>query len=274
MSDIEHAADAGPVCSRPASPPIDAHRVADGVAGASEFQVAGWSRYLGHTGGDFYDWQTLADGRILIAVGDVAGHGPGTEALAALCRAHLRACWQAEDRLEHIVARLNDLLSARLAGGRFVTATVGLLDPETNGMQLYLAGHGPVVYYRARARRFLHLSANHVPIGLFDLCPLDPGRCHALRFEPGDALVVLTDGFHEWMNRAGDAFGLRRIDEALDACAGAPPPAMIEELLAAVHGFAGGVAQHDDVTALVLRRDTLRPEPAAALRGACAGVAA
>lgn len=218
------------------------------------FEMAGWNRSVGYTGGDFYDWQTLPDGRVLVAVGDVTGHGIGPGILAAACRAYMRSSWEIDDCIVRVMARVNRLLRKDLTDGRFVTAALGLLDPTTQCMKLYSAGHGPVLYYRARDRRFIHLDANHVPLGLFELYPRDAAQPHDLAFEPRDALVILTDGFHEWTDATGQEFGLERTSTVLNALADESPQTMIDGLLEAVQTFAGGTAAKDDLTALVVKR--------------------
>ena len=77
-----------------------------------------------------------------------------------------------------------------------------------------------------------------------------------LALEPGDVLVMFTDGVTEALNLAGEEFGEERLLACLDASRQCRPPELLERLLSTVRAFTAGAAQHDDVTALVLRYET------------------
>ena len=97
------------------------------------FEISGWSQSANKTGGDYYDWQQLPDGRFLVSLADVSGHGIGPALVAAVCRAYARASITSDGQdLSRFVQRLNDLLVEDLPEGRFVTYVGVLLDPKTN----------------------------------------------------------------------------------------------------------------------------------------------
>lgn len=219
------------------------------------FRIAGWNEPADHTGGDYYDWLTLPDGRLLFTIADVTGHGIGPAILVSACRAYLRSCSRMEVTLEQVMERVDALLEPDLSGGRFVTAAVGVLDPNTGKVELFSAGHGPVLFYEARNRRVVHWPADGVPLGLMALCNAPSSRSRALQFEPGDALVLVTDGYHEWTDGDEQPFGVARLSRALEACAGGTPAEMIDAINEAVQHFAGGTRQSDDLTALVVQRE-------------------
>jgi PAS domain S-box-containing protein len=220
------------------------------------FEIAGWNEPADHTGGDYYDWLTLPDGRVLVTIADVTGHGIGPAILVSACRAYLRSCSQVDSTLERVMTRVNELMSPDLSGGRFVTAAVGILEPRTCRMHLYSAGHGPILYYSARRRGFSQWPANDVPLGLLGLSGDSAGRSREIPFEPGDMLVLVTDGFYEWTNSDEQAFGVERLTSVLQALAAASPEAIIAGLNQAVREFTTGVPQPDDLTALVVKRDS------------------
>lgn len=98
-------------------------------------------------GGDYYDWQPLPDGKILLALADVTGHGIGPALLAAVCRAYARTNFAADNGLLSAMTRINASLSADLREGRFVTFVAAICTPGKSGVELLSAGHGPLFLY-------------------------------------------------------------------------------------------------------------------------------
>jgi PAS domain S-box-containing protein len=216
------------------------------------FEIAGWNQPAAQTGGDYFDWITLPDGRTVVSIADVSGHGIGPALIVAVCRAYFRASTSVEMTLQSAIARANDLLARDLTEGRFVTAAVGMLDPATRRMHLYSAGHAPLIYYEA-ASGTVHLwAADDPPLGLLE--GVMTGAPREIAFAPGDALVLVTDGFYEWSNAAGDKYGIPRLEEFVRTHASRAPKEFIEALYADVQAFAGDTPQADDVTAVVIRR--------------------
>jgi hypothetical protein len=85
------------------------------------FQIAGWSRTADDTGGDFYDWKRLPDGRWIVVLADVTGHGIGPAILASVCRAYSRASFNVRDRLETMLKNINESFAEDLTPERFAT---------------------------------------------------------------------------------------------------------------------------------------------------------
>lgn len=221
------------------------------------FELAGWNRSADETGGDYFDWLTLPDGRIAISMGDVSGHGIGPALIVAVCRAYFRATASSVEGLAAIVDRVNGLLRADLPPDRFVTLVAGLLDPTTASLGLFSAGHGPILFYEAATGTVHSAPADDIPLGVGR--GLD-GRARTIDFAPGDMLVLITDGFHEWASPSGEHYGLERLSAALGRHAALAPDQLIAALCREVEAFAGGTAQQDDLTAVVLKRRSARAQ--------------
>jgi serine phosphatase RsbU (regulator of sigma subunit) len=216
------------------------------------FEISGWNQPADETGGDYYDWQRLPDGRVAVTVADVTGHGIGPALIMSACRAYSRAALADEPDLGRLLNRLNPLLHGDLPPGRFVTFAVALLDPSGGRAQLASAGHGPLLFYSANRDSFDCFEAQGPPLGL--LPAVSYGAPEILRFEPGDMLVLVTDGFIEFANAAGEEFGAGRVCEVARANRDRAPAEMIAELRSAVAAFAAGSSQMDDLTAVVVKR--------------------
>jgi phosphoserine phosphatase RsbU/P len=113
------------------------------------YDIAGWSQPADQTGGDYYDWMQLPDGRIIFTIADATGHGIGPALLVAACRAYFRAKATNNDPLERITQQVDQLIAADVSDGRFITAAVAVLEPAEHRLLLYSAGHAPIYFYEA-----------------------------------------------------------------------------------------------------------------------------
>ncbi len=216
------------------------------------FEVAGWNQPADETGGDYYDWQQLADGRLAVTVADVTGHGIGSALIMSACRAYARAGLATEPDLQKLLNHLNLLLHYDLPAEKFVTLVAVLLDPRYGAGRLISAGHGPVLFYSAAEDAFYSFEAQGPPLGLLPRIPY--GGPEVLKFDRGDMLVLVTDGFIEFTNAADEEFGAGRVQEVIRANRGKPPAEIISALRSAVMTFAEGARQLDDLTALIVKK--------------------
>ena len=216
------------------------------------FDIAGWNQPADATGGDYFDWQELADGRIALSLADVSGHGIGPALVMAVCRAYARASFPDARDLPEVMTRLNELLVKDLPSERYVTMVVAWLDPANSRLELISAGHGPLLHYRAASDQFQSIEPQGIPFGLFP--GFQYGSPHRFEMAAGDLLVLTTDGFFEWANAHDEQFGLARLQDTIRSSRDLQSSEIIAQLHAAVVKFAGGTAQQDDLTAVVVKR--------------------
>jgi serine phosphatase RsbU (regulator of sigma subunit) len=218
----------------------------------ANFEIAGWNQPADQTGGDYFDWQALPDGRLAISLGDVTGHGIGPALVTASCRAYARASFLAGGDPAAVLERLNQLLTDDLPPDRFVTYAVALLDPVRSKLQLLSAGHGPILWYRLAMDEIRSLDAQGIPLGLIP--GIEYSHATETALAPGDMLVLVTDGFYEWENPQGEEFGLTRLQEVIRESCDYPAGEVIQRLHASLMNFSRGTEQKDDLTAVVLKR--------------------
>lgn len=226
------------------------------------FEIAGWNRPADETGGDYFDWQRLPDGRVAVTLADVTGHGIGPALVTAACRAYNRASLPAGAGLGGAMGRVNDLLSEDLPPGKLVQAAVAILDPGPGRIQLLSAGHSPLLLYTHAERRVENFNAHGLPFGV--MAGMEYGPPQDIDLAPGDMLVLITDGFFEWKNAADEDFGLERLMETLRGAAHLSAAEIISRLYGAVIEFAGGTHQDDDLTAVIVKRKLSAAQPVAA----------
>jgi phosphoserine phosphatase len=219
------------------------------------YDIAGWSEPADQTGGDYYDWMELPDGKVLFTIADATGHGIGPALLVAACRAYFRAVASRSDPLERITTQVDALLTADIPQGRFITAAVALLDPRENRVGFYSAGHAPTYLYTAATDRVSTFDADQPPLGTsFGDGGGDASQARLISLAPGDALVLVTDGLFECRNRAGELRGIERLGESIRRHQSLPAETLIRRLHEEVLQFAEGTPQADDLTAVVVKR--------------------
>jgi len=217
------------------------------------FEIAGWSQPADQTGGDYFDWFTLPGGHTIVTLADATGHGIGPALLVAVCRAYVRATASLGPmRLAEAVAHINQMLVGDTPDGRFITAVFGVIDPARHAVALASAGHGPQLYLHAAGGEVEIWPADAPPLGIVD--DLDTGAPRNIDMAPGDTLLLTTDGFFEWRNASGEQYGVERLVAFLRAHHDLAPEAFIQSLHEDVVAFAGGTAQDDDLTAVVVKR--------------------
>lgn len=219
---------------------------------APGFEVAAFTRAAEDAGGDFYDWYQLPDGRWVITIADVTGHGIGPALVAASCRSYARSSIPTAESIENAFARINAMVHADLTSGRFVTFAASLIDPATGEAHLLSAGHGPVLHYRAADRSIKSIQPQGLPLGILEDSLFD-GRT-TLQLQAGDFVAMLTDGFHEWPNAADEQFGIERLCDALTEAADYPAERMIDHVRRRTEQFVGRPEQDDDLTMVVIKR--------------------
>lgn len=214
--------------------------------------VAGWNKPADDTGGDFYDWLTLVDGRLIVVLGDVTGHGIGPALLAAACQAYARSGFTAHPELLPALTQINAAIARDLDPTRFVTFAGVSYLPGLNELQVLSAGHGPILLYKVASDCFHEIDSQGVPLGILpELVSEPPAK---MQLQEGDIFLLITDGFVEFENPEQEEFGKLRLEETVRKARTLPPDQIIKALYEAVLAFSNGTRQQDDLTAVLIKR--------------------
>jgi len=214
------------------------------------FKTAASSLPCRSIGGDFYDYVDLPQGAFGFALGDVAGKGPPAALLSAMMQGIFAAQAAASDTPCQTIARVNLALYKRGIESRFVTLMYGSLEPD--GRLTYCnAGHNPpLVIGQAGVRR---LEVGGPIVGLFEAATFQE---ETVTLQPGDWLIVFSDGVSEALSAAGEEYGEARILAVAEKNRDASPADFLQAIFDDVRAFTRGAPQSDDITALVLRYDS------------------
>ncbi|MGD9029574.1 MAG: PP2C family protein-serine/threonine phosphatase [Anaerolineae bacterium] len=207
------------------------------------------------TAGDFYDFIPLPDGRLGLLVADVADKGMGAALYMALSRTLIRtyaAEYQAQPDL--VLDAVNSRILLDTRASLFVTIFYGILDPTDGTLTYCNAGHNPPYLLRAGDKDAIQgLDRTGMPLGVYADVTWER---RAVPLAPGDVLVLYTDGITEAQNGQEVFFGKERLLEIAKANVGRSAREIQDVLLAAVHEFVGEAPQFDDITLMVLVRDS------------------
>jgi len=218
-------------------------------------EAFGMTRPANTVGGDFYDILPLADGRVLLALGDVAGKGSPAALLMALLLAMLRTL--VDEGLEDadLAARLNVQIVKHAPRSRFVTLFIGTFDPRTGSLVYVNAGQNPPLLRRTDGS-YERLRAGGMALGMFENATYSAGR---VELATGDVLVMYSDGITEAEDPAGRPFEERGLELVVDRYADQGPADIGVQVLKAVEAHAKASRFIDDLTILLLKRGPRSP---------------
>ncbi len=204
--------------------------------------------------GDFYDFVPLPRNRIAILVGDVSGHGIEAGILMGMAKKVLAIRLQdIADPIEALV-RANSDVDKELGRVSFVTAFVTIYDPATRGLTCIRAGHNPPLLFNLnREERCRQLKPNGLGLGIMSRPEFAPTlELMHLSIEPGDVLLLYTDGLVEQRDKDGEQFGVERTTDVLQSTFGYSPTLILRDLASALDNFSNLVSE-DDITAVCVK---------------------
>jgi phosphoserine phosphatase RsbU/P len=219
------------------------------------------SRPALQVGGDFYGFIPKSDQALTFAIGDVAGKGMSAALVMSITHTVLRnaARFMPTATPADIINRVNlDLYDDLTEVGMFVTSFVGHYDNASNSLHYANAGHSPVLFFRAgAAARLLH--ADGAPMGVL---PTSFCEDQVLMLQPGDVLVVATDGFSEARSPEGELFGHERLLALIQELATLSAHEIADRMYTIISQWSAGASQDDDQTLVVIKALSHEHRPA------------
>ena len=233
-----------------------AHRVQQGLLPAAPPQIAGYHFFDFYTpasevGGDFYDYVDLSGRRMATVLADVSGKGVSAALLMAKLSAETRFCLASHINPSDAITRLNATFIQSGWEDRFVTLVAAVLDPATGQLKVFNAGHpSPLLRRRNGDVEPVDPAQAGLPLGIDADYRYEPCEVH---LEPGDAVVIFTDGFSEAMNPANELYGLARLRNRLSEKTS--DVTMIgPQILSDIRKFVAGRNQSDDMCMVCIAR--------------------
>jgi PAS domain S-box-containing protein len=215
------------------------------------FDIGGASYPAEAVGGDYYDYLPLLDGSLGVAIGDVSGHGVGPALLMAEARAYLRAFAQTQVEVAAILSLLNSVIAEDIEGDWFITLLLTRLDARARTLTYASAGHPTAFIFDADGRVKHTLPSTSIPLGIQRTTTFPASE--PIPLDPGDLILLVTDGLVEARAPDGSSFGAERIQTLIRVYRHLSAAAIVENLYYAVRAFAQNRPQYDDITATVVK---------------------
>jgi serine phosphatase RsbU (regulator of sigma subunit)/MFS family permease len=227
---------------------------------SESWEIAAYLEPAYETSGDFYDIIPLWDGRLGLAIADVSDKGMGAALYMALCRTLLRA--YAVDysvrypdtyayHPERVITSVNQRIIEDTHGDFFVTLFYAIYDPRISSLTYTNAGHNPPYLFRPHDASFpQRLTRTGLPLGILDDRKWERG---SVAIQPGDVLVMYTDGVTEAHDHWYHQFGEARLQEVIEASLERTPSQLCDAVRSQVSGFVGDAPRSDDVTMIVTK---------------------
>jgi PAS domain S-box-containing protein len=210
--------------------------------------VAGSTFACHSVGGDCFDVISLEGGRLGFFVGDVAGKGISAALLATLLQGVFFTTATMDLPLPDILSRVNKYLSERTTEGRYATVFYGVLD-RTGRFEYVNAGHVPALMFR-QSGGVEELGSLNFPIGMFDGAEYQSA---SVKLDPGDFLVIYSDGVSDAVNGEGELFEEARLRRIIGESMGEMAQDLAIAICEGVKTFTAGAPQSDDITVLVVQ---------------------
>ncbi len=211
-------------------------------------------------GGDYYDFRALGDhgdgrdpdpnGLWGILIADASGHGPAAAVVMAMLHAILHAYPRRPDRAAEVLDHANRHLASKQIESSFVTAFFALYDPRTRRLTYARAGHNPPLLKNPGSGGSVSRleAVGGVPLGVLDETTYEDAQ---IELQPGQTLVLYTDGITEARSPDGAMFGVGGIERALIDCTG-DPACVVQSITDTLHDHEAGVRPNDDQTIIAI----------------------
>ncbi|HZH30257.1 MAG TPA: PP2C family protein-serine/threonine phosphatase, partial [Pyrinomonadaceae bacterium] len=221
-----------------------------GAPNVAGYEMQGISFPCYEIGGDYYDFIERPDGRMVIALGDVSGKGTSAALLMSSLHAAMHAQIPAHKALGDTISAVNRYLAETIPMNRFITLFCAELDPVTGALSFLNAGHNPPLIAHAGGS-MEQLAAGGIPLGIIGDAVYREGRT---QLQPGDALVIYSDGVSETQNASGEEYGPVRLYNTVARYLDSTAAGIRDKIEADLTKFAQGTPASDDITLVIVKR--------------------
>jgi len=216
--------------------------------------IAGKSIYCEETGGDYFDYLEVGKndrGKIRVVVGDVSDHGIPSALLMTTARAFLRQRAASPGRLNQIVADVNRQMAPDVEeSGQFMTLFICEIDSRNQTIRWVNAGHDPAVIFDPGKGDFYELPGHALPLGVSAKAAYQE---YEHKIEPGQIVLIGTDGIWESQNARGQMFGKKRFRDLIRVHAPEPAKDILQAVITGLDEFRHPLEKEDDVTLVVVK---------------------
>jgi sigma-B regulation protein RsbU (phosphoserine phosphatase) len=219
------------------------------------YQINGINIPARQVSGDYYDYLAVDEDHYGVVVADVSGKGVPASLIMAMCRSVLRSLAANCHSAAAVLHRVNAQLFPDIKEDMFISMVYAILDRKSSNVVFGRAGHDAPLLYRAKEKTVSRINPPGMALGI------DSGDVFnrvtgdfSLTLEPGDCLLLYTDGVTDALDKHGEEFGMENVIKSILASAPEGAAAMITRLTDDLRAFVGTQPQNDDITLIAIRK--------------------
>ena len=221
----------------------------------SGFEIHGMNIPARQVSGDYFDYINVDDERLGVAIADVSGKGVPASLIMAISRSVLRSQATGNPSPADVLQKVNRQLYPDIKEDMFISMAYLVLDHARSTVTLARAGHDAPLLYTPKTGAVTPLKTPGMVVGIdsgdvFDRLTKDV----AVPLEPGDCILLYTDGITEALDNEGNEFGMQRTMEAFRSSAKQGAQAIVSRLIDDLRNFVGATPQNDDITLIAIRK--------------------
>lgn len=215
----------------------------------NNFEIAAINLSSKQVGGDYYDIIALDENTCCIAIADVSGKGVPASLLMANMQAFLQVICRQNIPIDDATGMINDLISQNTSDGKFITFFWGIFDDINKAVKYVNAGHNPPLLLRNG--KIIKLETGGIILGVMKT--IFPYKSEIVQLQSDDVLILFTDGISEAMNKNGEEFTDKKLEELALSIASESSERILQKIKQEVQTFAEGTIQSDDMTMVVIK---------------------
>jgi serine phosphatase RsbU (regulator of sigma subunit) len=203
-------------------------------------------------GGDFYDFINMGEDKAGMVIGDVTGKSVSGALVMSASRTLFRTLSEEELSVKDSMMRANQRLKKDVKSGMFVALLYAVIDSNDKTLSMCSAGQTQPVHISAKTGEavLVETQGDTFPLGIIEDAAYEETQ---LKLQPGDKVILYTDGIVEAMNEEEEIFGFDRLLEVVKNSQPMTAETLLEEINGKVNEFAGSAPQHDDITIIVIQ---------------------
>ncbi|MEQ9443142.1 MAG: SpoIIE family protein phosphatase [Cyclobacteriaceae bacterium] len=218
------------------------------------FDVAAFSEAADQVGGDYYDQYQINEHKFIIIIGDVSGKGTSAAFNMSQMKGVFHSLAQLDLPPDTFLAYANGALGRCMEKTSFITASFFVVDTRQQTISFARAGHTPTLYYDAKKKEASYLEIRGLGLGIIRNDKFNQYiEVNEKHYQPGDIVVLYTDGITEATNQEKEEFGYDRLQKVIASNATESPTVLQKKLIEELYSFCNHEPLNDDYTALIIK---------------------
>ena len=221
---------------------------------SEDFEIVAFSEAADEVGGDYYDTYRVSENKVIVIIGDVSGKGTSAAFNMSQMKGVFHSLVQLDLEPVEFLTRANKALSHCLERSSFITASYFVIDKNIKEVRFARAGHCPTIYYNSKKKTADYFQNKGLGLGILRNGEFSSYlQMDTINYQPGDLIVLYTDGIVEASNYRKEMFGYNRLKEVVEKAAAGDTKAIRASIIRSLYDFTGNERIDDDYTLVIIK---------------------